>query len=171
MVVVPVVLCYLPSLNGQFIRDDHDLIEKNIYIREIHQISSYFKQEDGVLKRMGEAHTGYYRPLSNITCSKYFKIWGLDARGFRTTNVVLHLLTCATLFFVLSKQFGAGWPTVLSTLIFGLHPVNTESVALIPARNNILASLFSLASLHFYANRDSRRLMLKRLLSVVCFAM
>ena len=171
MVIVPVALCYLPSLTGQFIRDDHDLIEKNTYIREIHPISSYFKQEDGVLKRMGEAHTGYYRPLSNITYSIDFKIWGLDARGFRTTNVILHLLTCATLFFVLSKQFGAGWSAVLSTLIFGLHPVNTESVAFISARNNILASLFSLASLHFYANRDSRRLMLKRLLSVVCFAM
>ena len=47
MVVAPVALCYLPSLTGQFIRDDHDLIEKNTYIREIHPISSYFKQEDG----------------------------------------------------------------------------------------------------------------------------
>ena len=168
--MVPVSLCYLPSLTGQFIRDDHDLIEKNTYIREFQPISSYFKQEDGVIKRMEGAHTGYYRPLSNITYGLDFKIWGLDARGFRTTNVILHLLTCAMLFLVLSKQSGAGWSAVISSLIFGLHPVNTESVSFISARNNILASLFSLASLYFYANGDSKKSVPKRLLSVLCFA-
>jgi Flp pilus assembly protein TadD len=37
-----------------------------------------------------------------------------------------------------------------STLFFGIHPVNTESVSWIISRNNILTTLFVLSSFYFY---------------------
>ncbi len=36
--------------------------------------------------------------------------------------------------------------SMASALVFGLHPVNTESVSFISSRNNILVCLFSLMS-------------------------
>jgi Tfp pilus assembly protein PilF len=171
VVIVPVSICYLPSLTGQFIRDDHLLVEKNDYIRKTQSISSYLAQEDGIDIIGQEGHSGYYRPLINVTYALDFKLWGPNAGGFRITNLILHLITCIVLYILLMRQFGNGWVPIVCTLLFGIHPVNTESVSFISGRNNILVCLFSLLSYGFYTNRNSSWPTLNRVLSVVSFAL
>jgi tetratricopeptide (TPR) repeat protein len=171
VVIVSVTLCYMPSLSGQFIRDDHDLIAKNTYIRELRPISSYFSQEDGIVGRIGDGHTGYYRPLINMTYALDFKLWGLNPAGFRATNLILHLLSCALLYALLRRHRGNSWAVMASALVFGLHPVNTESVSFVSSRNNILVCLFSLMSFWFYTSRNPKRPSLNQALSVLTFGM
>jgi tetratricopeptide (TPR) repeat protein len=171
VVIVSVSLCYLPSLTGQFIRDDHLLIEENDYIRKTQSLSSYLEQEDGTDFLREEGHSGYYRPLINMTYAFDFKLWGLNAGRFRITNLILHLLNCLVLYTLLRRRFGNGWVPIACTLIFGIHPVNTESVSFISARNNILVCLFSLISFGFYTNRNSTWPALNRMLSVMSFAL
>ncbi len=144
-------LAYFPTFTGGFILDDNPFIKNNKYIRTFHPIQSYLIQEDGILRNGEDAgHTGYYRPLINLTYSIDYKIWGLKAPGFRSTNLILHLLTCFVAYrlFVLliNNRHAAFW----STLIFALHPVNTESVSWITSRNNILVTFFSISSFYFY---------------------
>lgn len=152
LVTVLVTLVYLPTFSGEFILDDRPFIENNPYIKTLHSPISYLVQEDGITDEFntGDYHTGYYRPLLNLTYSLDYKLWGLSAPGFRATNLFLHIICCFVLFhslqFLVNDRYAALW----ATLIFAIHPVNTEAVSWIASRNNILVTMFSISSLFFY---------------------
>jgi Flp pilus assembly protein TadD/uncharacterized integral membrane protein len=132
--------------------DDNSLIRNNPYIKKIQPITSYLVQEDGITDSRDSSiyHTGYYRPLVNVTYWLDYKLWGMSAQGFRTTNLILHVLTCFLLFKVLVFLVNDRQACFLATALFALHPVNTESISLIVSRNNILVTIFSIASFYFY---------------------
>jgi Flp pilus assembly protein TadD len=152
IIILLVTLVYLPTFSGKFILDDNSLIRNNPYIRELRPITSYLAQEDGIIDRRDARtyHTGYYRPLINVTYWLDHKLWGMNAPGFRTTNLILHLLTCLFLFKVLVSLVSDRHACLFATVLFAVHPVNTESVSLIVSRNNILVTLFAIASFYFY---------------------
>jgi tetratricopeptide (TPR) repeat protein len=167
-----VTLVYLPSFSGGFILDDHALIKNNPYIREPHSLISYFSQEDGIVQSENrpEEHTGYYRPLANLTYRMDYRLWGMKPQGFRATNFVLHLLTSLFLYgFVLllvNNRQAALW----ASLFFAVHPVSTEAVSWVSGRNNILVALFFLLSFHFYVKRWEGAGSLSFVASVLFFA-
>ena len=168
-----VTLVYLPTFSGEFILDDRPLIQKNPYIRSFHSPISYFAQEDGVTDECigGNYHTAYYRPIINITYTIDYALWGLNAPGFRTTNFLLHLLCCFVLFNFIQylgvDRSSAFW----ATLIFALHPVNTESVSWIGSRDNILVAFFSITALFLYIKSWEDGNLLNRITSVLAFAL
>jgi Tfp pilus assembly protein PilF len=152
IIILLVTLVYFPTFGGKFILDDNSLIRDNPRIRELQPITSYLAQEDGIIDRRDARsyHTGYYRPLIDVTYWLDHKLWGMSAPGFRTTNLILHLLTCLLLFKVLLFLVSDRHACLFATVIFALHPVNTESVSLIVSRNNILVTLFAIGSFYFY---------------------
>lgn len=170
---VIITASYLPTFSGQFILDDHPMVNKNPYIKEFQPFQSYFFQEDGVSAhdKIDDYHSGYYRPLVNLTYFLDYKLWGMRATGFRTTNLILHLMTCFLLYIILSRCYEDAAVPLIATLLFGLHPVNSETVSWTAARNNILVSLFSLASLYFYASKRPEKRILSTTLSLLFFAM
>ena len=173
LVTVLVILVYLPTFSGGFILDDRPLIENNPYVKKLHPLVSYLFQEDGITDESDTNgyHTGYYRPLINLAYSIDYRLWGLSAPGFRTTNLLLHLSCCFILFrflqFLINDRYAALW----ATLIFALHPVNTESVSWIGSRDNILVAFFSIACLFFYIKGLEGGSRLSRMASVLAFAM
>jgi len=152
IIIVLVTLVYFPTFSGKFILDDNSLIRNNPYVKKIHPITSYLAQEDGITDRRdaGSYHTGYYRPLINVTYWLDYTLWGMSAPGFRTTNLILHLLSCLLLFKVLVSLVNDRHACFFAAVLFALHPVNTESVSWIVSRNNILVTLFAIASFYFY---------------------
>jgi 4-amino-4-deoxy-L-arabinose transferase-like glycosyltransferase len=165
-----ITLAYLPTFSGEFILDDHPLVHENPYIRESRSLWSYFSQEDGVSThdKRSDYHTGYYRPLINITYFIDYKLWGMRAEGFRAVNLALHLVTCVFLFLAVAKYY-KGTVALIAALFFGLHPANTEVVSWVSARNNILVSLFSLASFYFYAFREPEKRTLYMVISLLFY--
>lgn len=172
IVIVLAVAAYLPTFTGDFILDDQFLVKENPYIMKLQSISSYFAQEDGIYdeKDLGMYHTGYYRPLINITYFLDYKIWGMKAFGFRVTNLILHLLSCLIIFKLIDHFIGDRKAALWCVALFSIHPVNTEAVSCIVARNNILVTLFSLTSLYFYIVGIERREHVKAFISIIAFA-
>jgi tetratricopeptide (TPR) repeat protein len=167
-----VTIVYLPTFRGEFILDDNPLIKNNPYIKGEHSISSYLTQEDGIVDRTqigSNYHTGYYRPLINLTYWIDHRIWGMNAPGFRTTNLILHLLSCFLLYHLILLFVNDQRAAFLATLLFSLHPVHTESVAWITSRNNILVTLFSLLCFYFYLKGKENGSYLKIWVSGFCF--
>ena len=153
-----ITLAYLPTFSGEFILDDHPLVNENPYVKESRSLWSYFSQEDGVSThdKKSDYHTGYYRPLINITYFIDFRLWGMRPAGFRAVNLAFHLMTSMLLFLLVAKYY-KGMVPLITALFFGLHAVNTEVVSWITARNNVLVSFFSLASFYFYAFREPEK--------------
>ncbi len=151
--------------------DDIPLIKYNSYIQEGHSLISYLLQEDGVTGgSVTGYHTGYYRPLINISYYIDYQIWGMNPKGFRTTSLILHVLSCFVLFNLLIMLIKERYVAFLLTLLFALHPVNTEAVSWITSRNNIVVTLFGLSSLYCYIRAWEKGDGKAYILSVFCFA-
>jgi protein O-mannosyl-transferase len=170
-VCLSVLVVYLPSFTAEFILDDHPLIEHNSYLKEWHSIGSYLFQEDGFDPDSTNKHTGYYRPLVNLSYTLDYKIWGMNGPGFRITNLILHLLVCFALlsFYrqILERKDVALW----IALIFSIHPIATESVSWIAARNNMLVTLFGILSFYFYIRAYKEQKYFFYILSVFLFTL
>jgi len=151
-IAILVVIAYLPIFTGDFVFDDQTLIRDNTYITRLQSVSSYLSQEDGIVDKRdkGLLHTGYYRPLLNITYFMDYKIWGMKAYGFRITNLILHILVCFLLYELLLRLTGRQLDSFCAVLLFAVHPVHTETVSIIVSRNNILVTIFILISLYSY---------------------
>lgn len=155
IIILVFVVCW-PSLSGDFIFDDNHLIKNNPYIQNLHSLSSYLAQEDGITTKEKDPHlhTGFYRPLLNFTYFLDFKLWGMKAQGFRLTNVLLHLICSLLIFQMLIYLKIDIFPAFLGAVFFALHPTATESVSMIVCRNNLLATIFCISSFLLY--RSSR---------------
>jgi tetratricopeptide (TPR) repeat protein len=74
----------------------------------------------------------------------------MDAKGFGTTNIMLHILNALFLYLLIIYLFSNGTAAFFSALIFALHPASTEAVSVVINRNNLLAALFFLSSFYYY---------------------
>lgn len=159
IILLVAMLSYSPTFTGEFILDDKSLVEHNQYITGLHSLRSYLTQEDGALDTTDpEAyHTGYYRPLINLSYWLDYKIWGMWAPGFRTTNLILHILCCIVLYHFLGTLIGDRRLALWLALVFTVHPVNTEAVSWVSSRNNILATLFALSAHTIYIRAQEKK--------------
>jgi Tfp pilus assembly protein PilF len=172
LVLVPLVcIAYIPTFTGEFILDDKFLVRDNSYIKEFHTLKSYLNQEDGIYNKndLGSYHTGYYRPLMNLFYFFDYKIWGMSASGFRVTNVFLHLLCCIILFRVINLLLNDHEAAFWTAVLFSIHPLNTESVSFILARNNIVVTIFILLSFFYYVDSMERKSHIAYFLSLISF--
>jgi protein O-mannosyl-transferase len=100
---------------------------------------------------------GYYRPMIGLSYLYDKEMWYLDSDVMHQENLLCHIVNAILLFFlarlVLSKSKEPS-RSILATgaaLVFGLHPVTTESVAWISGRTDLIATAFVLASALFIA--------------------
>lgn len=163
-----VILSYFPTFSGEFILDDRPLIKHNLYLLEPHSMISALSQEDG-RQGMEGSRTGYYRPLIGLTYRLDYILWGMNPSGFRTTNLVLHLLCTFVLFHMVALLAGSKLGAFWIALLFAVHPVNTESVAWISSRNNVLVTFFTLSCLFFYVVGQERAKRPAEILSIFLF--
>jgi Tfp pilus assembly protein PilF len=96
------------------------------------------------------AQSRFYRPLLTVWFLSNKTIFGLNPHGFHVTTVLAHVVATGLAFFVarlLLKDAGAA---LFAAAIFGLHPLQVESVSWISAVNDPLAAVFCFASFLAY---------------------
>ncbi len=140
---VLVFACYARMPWAGFIWDDDAYVTKNLVLRAsdgLHQI--WFKP----------LSIPQYYPLVHTTYWIEYRLWGLNPAGYHIVNVSLHALTTILLWHLFRKlQVPGAW---LAAALFGVHPVNVESVAWVTERKNTLSALFAvLASIAWLRSR------------------
>ncbi len=151
LLIATVFSVYYPTLfAGQCIIDDQDAI------------FSVFNAETLDLKGLffpGTASGGYYRPLIGLSYWFDKKAWFLHEQLMHFEGVVFHLFNALLVFAAFNKAQkiylgrAAGWLSLFAALVFGLHPVVTESVNWISGRTDVMMSnlvLLSLVMMLFY---------------------
>src|SRR6266404_249050 len=146
------ILAFVNSLDGQFVYDDRLQILKNPTLTSLANIPRMFTQ--GVWQFLNEgdktAVGPYYRPLFNIALIINHHLFGLEVFGWHLFSILLHV-GVVFLLYKLAIQWNLSTETALaSALLFGLHPVHSESVAWVAALPDPLAALFVLSSLLLY---------------------
>jgi len=156
-------MVYIPALFCGFVNfDDPQYVYDNEWIRtfDLNFIKDAFFS----------SYMGWWMPLVWISFAFDYHFWGVNPFGYHLTNNILHAFN-AGLVTVLAgilyrRIFREEVPTqfssrsyflllVIAGLIFGIHPVNVESVAWATERKNVLSTLFVLGAMISYARYAS----------------
>lgn len=93
----------------------------------------------------------YSRPLTNISIAIDYQIWGVRPFGYHLGNTLLHIANSILLYLIVIRLGWSSRLALFSCLLFSLHPVNSEALAMIAlGRAYLLSTLFSLLSWLFY---------------------
>ncbi|WKZ31659.1 MAG: tetratricopeptide repeat protein [Thermodesulfobacteriota bacterium] len=141
------VLAYSNTFTGEFQFDDDGTVAENPYVTDIGNFRGLHLKSfvDGI------------RPVATFTFAVNYYFWGLDVLPYHLTNFAVHAV-CGLLVFYLAfltarspgllyDESRARFIALLTSAIFLLHPVQTESVSYVSQRYESIASLFYLASL------------------------
>ncbi|MGB3340576.1 MAG: tetratricopeptide repeat protein [bacterium] len=143
VIILSVLIVFLPSLQNGFTNwDDNVLVTENMTIRELswHNIGHYFTSY----------YISTYIPLTLLSFALEYQVADLNPLLFHMTNLAIHIINCLLVFFMiflLTKNIGI---SLITALLFGLHPLRVESVAWVTERKDVLFSLFFLGALIFY---------------------
>jgi len=114
---------------------------------------------------------GNYHPLTTLSYAIEFKLFGLNAMGYHTTNILIHLINTALVFLLILKISSRKEIAIICALFFGIHPMRVESVVWISERKDLLYTTFYLGALYFYCEYIRNSATRKYLLVIVFFVL
>ena len=136
-----ILAVYFQSIGHPFSRFDDP------FILEFYGINSTLSFLDVITPGGGF----YYRPLVNLSYWLDFRLWGLDPTFMHLENIVVHLVNVFLVFLIASRLPVSseikGLP-FFCALLFGLHPINSESVNWIAGRTDLFAGMFILLAVY-----------------------
>ena len=140
---------YWNSLQGDFIWDDKDLIlNHQHYLGDWKSLYSAFTEPF-----FGKSST--YRPLLIVSFIFDYHLWWLNPFGFHYTNVLLHAFNGVLVYLLIAYIFSNYRLAFFTGLLFVAHPIQSEAVAWISGRNDIILTFFSLLVLLVYVRLDT----------------
>jgi len=145
------------SVPGDYVFDDVKIVKINPVIRSLKNIPQILLNaftRKRLAKEGMKVDTGY-RPIRYISYTIDYQFTGENPAGYHISNILYHSLV-SFLLFLLLMRLGAGFfGATVAAALFCVHPVNTEAVAYITSRKELLCALFFLAAfLTYLSNRE-----------------
>ncbi len=136
---------YFPALDNTFVHwDDQYYVTENIYITQ-----PTFEHFCVLLTK---AFSLNYHPLTMLTLWANSYVFGVeDATPFIITNVLIHTLSSLILFkFLIYVTREDYIVSLVTAVIFAIHPMHVESVVWVSERKDVLYGLFFISALFAY---------------------
>src|SRR5271157_919824 len=135
---------YIPVTHNAFINfDDEGYITDNAHVQAGLTWST-------VKWSLTTFEMGNWHPLTWVSHALDYELFGLNAAEHHFVSAFLHAINAAILFLLLQSVTGCTWRSLMVAALFGIHPVNVESVAWAAERKNVLSMLFFLLALLAY---------------------
>jgi Tfp pilus assembly protein PilF len=145
-------LAFLPALRADFVTwDDDTNFLRNPMYRGLAWTNIKWMWSTFLL--------GHYVPLSWMTLGLDYQLWGMDARGYHLTNLLIHAANAVLLYYVARSLVGQALgersrhvelASALGVLLYSVHPLRVESAAWITERRDVLSTFFVLAAMLAY---------------------
>ncbi|MBN1900486.1 tetratricopeptide repeat protein [Candidatus Sumerlaeota bacterium] len=144
-----VLIAYSTSFKGGFILDDLSAIRENRTIRRLYPLS--------IPLTPPKQTSVSGRPLLNLSFALNYAISGLDVGSYHLFNLLIHAASALLVYGVIRRalrffrnrfQTRADQIAFVSSLLWAVHPLQTESVAYIIQRAESLAGFFILGTLY-----------------------
>ncbi len=138
---------YANTLQNGMFWDDNDGILNNTYVHDF-RAGKFFSEN---LVAGAGFESNYWRPLLLFLYSIQWNIWGAWNPGFHFVNFFIHFLNALLVFFLFRKMTKLP-PTLLFvvSLIFLVHPLQTEAVTYVSGLGDPLSFLFILLGMYAY---------------------
>lgn len=139
------VLAYAGIWNAGFVWDDVPLIVQNKAL-EGGLTWSMFTGDLWADSGAGEVASGYYRPLVLLSFALDRAVFGMSPGGYHLHSLLWHCAAIWGLWRLLVPMVGDRG-AIVGAALFALHPVQSEVVIWISARNDLMAAAFGFAAL------------------------
>jgi tetratricopeptide (TPR) repeat protein len=158
VVIVTTFFCYRYSLNNQLTNwDDGVYVTENPYVKVMS-----WDNIKAMLDPRKNITQNYYHPLTLFSLMLNYHFSKDRPEGYYITNIVIHLLNTALIFFFIMQLLGAMvkrkygdikgivWLAALCALWHGIHPMHVESVSWLAERKDVLYLFFYILGLMTY---------------------
>ncbi len=146
LLAVTAVSYAVPLHGAELAWDDGALVLDNALTGSLSNWAEMLQADLWRTTRLPAPSSGYYRPLFLLHLALDRAIFGQSADAAHAISLGWHLL-CVGLLAVLLRRLAGDLPALLGAAFFALHPVQSETVALIAARNDSMAAALLLAAL------------------------
>lgn len=147
-----ILLAYSNSLNGPFILDDESSIVENPSIHSWRTV--LFPPGNSGLTVSG-------RPMVNVSLAINYALGGMNVWGYHAFNIGVHLLATFALFGLVRRTLllsslrekyasHSWWLALAAAAVWGLHPLQTESVTYMIQRAESIVSIFYILTLYYF---------------------
>ena len=143
-VILITYLTYLPSLFNSFVNwDDYDLLVDNAVVQSLSLQN---------VKSMATTHlSGRFYPLTILAFAGEYHFFHLSPQYYHLVNLIFHLLNTLLVFWLLCQKLNLSLiVSVLTALLFGIHPLQVEAVAWVSSLKDVLSTFLFLLALLFY---------------------
>lgn len=159
LLIIVAGFIYSFNLNNQLFWDDDDWIINNNFVHSLNWENVKFWFTHDVLAGVGLS-SNYYRPFLFFTFALNYVISGIDPFSYHFFSNVIHIANGILIYFLFNRIFRKKLLAFLTSLIFLIHPLQTEAITYISGRGDGLAVFFMLLALWFFVQgRTSYRLL------------
>jgi len=145
-------LIYFNSLKNGFVFDDQHYIVKNHLVKVL--------DSQGLWNMFSSFYMWDYLPLTLLSLSFDYWLYGLNPAGYHFSNTLLHFINALLVYQLVLQIAKSGRAALWTSLIFLAHPLQVESVAWISERKNLLSFFFFSFSFLTYLRGGTRFLSL-----------
>jgi protein O-mannosyl-transferase len=134
-------IVFFNGLFNGFVGDDHQQLVENEAVRSLRNIPSFFSGStfyNGQGTRLGGA---YYKPFLTVGYSLVYAIFGSGPFGFHFFQMIIHIANACILFLIFKHFFRKPLSFILS-IIFLVHPINSEAAFYIAATQEVMFFFF-----------------------------
>jgi protein O-mannosyl-transferase len=160
LILSGIIILTLIIYSGSF-KNDFTNLDDNVNITNNKVIQNL--STSGIVKMFSSRCLNTYEPLNIILRSLIFNFFGLNPTAFYFLNILLHLLNIILVYLFIYKltslrsidhspqsyKYRIQLASLVS-LLFAIHPMNTEPICWLGGLDNELYSFFYLASVIFY---------------------
>src|SRR6266700_3234105 len=135
------------GLSNPFMYDDMGQIVDNVPVHSIKNIPSFFGESTFYDYSGGTRLDGaYYRPMMTVSFSLLYFLFGPHAWGFHLFQLLLYIASAFLLYLVFKYSFSPILSLLLS-LVFLVHPLNSQVIFAIPTMQDALFFFFGILAL------------------------
>ena len=143
-----VLIAYSNTFTASFHFDDNPAIIENPNIRHV--------TIDNIISLLQ-----INRPVVNLSIMLNYQLNGLNVVGWHIFNIGVHIANSCFVYLLIlwtltlpsmqrAYDVKAKWMALFAALLFGVHPIQTESVTYIITRSELLATFFYLLAFLFF---------------------
>jgi len=137
---------YAFNLSNPLFWDDDEWIKGNIFVHSFSYLKELFTQN--VEAGFGLS-SNYYRPLLLLSFAFNYVLHGIAPFGYHLLSNGFHIANGVLIFLLLNRFIGRR-ASFIASILFLIHPAQTEAVAYISGRGDPLSVFFMLLALWFY---------------------
>ncbi len=141
------LICYVNVIDGPMLFDDEHFIEKNLLIQSLDNIPDIFTTSVTEGAYIG---SNFYRPNQQVVYAFLYHFFGLNPVAYHLVSILLHLLNAFFVFLLLVRLSFSKNASLIASLLFLIHPIQSEAVSYISGLADPLGLFFLLLGLLSY---------------------